>query len=273
MSDQKFNVARNGENIGMFAVSSIIKMLATGELQITDFIFDDSQGDWVPILKFSAVLDQMNSSKPKVKPVPVRTEAKIQTLFSSERPEWFVLRGRERLGPLRKHDVIRMMQEKKIQAHDFISKEGEADWVRVVERAEFGPLGIREQWSEWANESHEGSPFFSRSSPRWQARGHIIAHNGQRLLWKGEVEFISMGGLGVRMKNSVCLPGEKVYIHVTEIEGMQPFNHVCEIVSKEFRKGLKRRAESVGYGLRFLEESKEWQNQVETWAKGAQKSA
>ncbi|MBX9767505.1 MAG: PilZ domain-containing protein, partial [Bdellovibrionales bacterium] len=191
----------------------------------------------------------------------------------AERPEWFVLRGRERLGPLRKHDVIRMMQEKSIHSHDFLCKEGDSDWVRVVERPEFGTADMKAQWSQWSQRPTDDGPFLKRKSPRWPAKGKIIAHNGQRLLWKGEVDLISLGGIGVRMKNAVCLPGEKVYVHISDIEGMQPFNHACEIVSKEFRKGLRQRTEAVGYGLKFLELNGEWARDVESWAKRSTKTS
>lgn len=280
MSHQKFNVARNGEAVGVFSGTDIIAMLASGELQITDFIFDEGLGDWIPLLKAGFIVEQLSSKKPKDKPqksevsgLPATSPGKISNHFALERPQWFVLRGRERLGPLRKHDVIRMMQEKVIHSHDFVCKEGDQDWVRLVEHIEFGMADMKAQWTVWTEKAVDDGPFIKRSSPRWRAKGKIIAHNGQRLLWKGEVDLVSLGGIGVRMKNAICLPGEKVYVHVSGIEGMKPFNHACEIVSKEFRKGLRKRTESVGYGLKFLEPSNEWNLEVESWAKGSKRTS
>jgi hypothetical protein len=276
MMQQKYSVAKNAQAIGIFGVPEILGMVASGELHITDFIYDETAADWIPLLKAGFIMEQLSANKPKAPPTPaaiVLPKVPQQLGSMSERPEWFVLRGRERLGPLRKHDLIRMMQEKTIHAHDFVWREGDADWVRVVERAEFGPEGMRDHWNQWAKKEVEDGLFLKRKSPRWRTRGQIIAHNGQRLLWKGEVDLISVGGIGVRMKNAVCLPGEKVYLHISDIDGMKASNHACEIVSKEYRKGLKQRTEPVGYGLKFLENDGEWAQEVESWAKVSKKTS
>jgi hypothetical protein len=286
MTQQKYSVAKNGDTTGTFGVSEILSMIATGTLHLTDFIYDDAAAEWIPLLQAGFIMEQLNAQKPKTPPrqdiqkknseSPAAVTAAMtphESVHISERPEWYVLRGRERLGPLRKNDVIRMMQEKTVQSHDFVWRDGDADWVRVVERSELGPDGMRAHWNQVGKKANGDDPFLKRKSPRWPAQGKIIAHNGQRLLWKGEVDLISLGGIGVHMKNAVCLPGEKIYVHISDVGGMKAFNHKCEIVSKEFRKGLKQRTEPVAYGLKFLEINTEWTQEVESWAKGAKKTS
>ena len=276
MMHQAYSVAKNGETVGKFAITEIVGMIASGELQITDFVFDEGTADWVPILQAGFIMEHINSMKPKAKPTPSGAEKKdgppAGKVVLAERPEWFVLRGRERLGPLRKLDVIRMMQEKAIHSHDFVWKDGDVDWVRLVERQEFGPSAMQEHWKHWSRTQHEDGPFMMRRSDRWKVQGHLLVHDGNRLLWKGEVDMISLGGVGVRMRNSACLPGEKVFIHVSDIHGLKAFTGTCEVVSKEYRKGVKRSTDPVGYGLRFLDVPPEWGREVEIWARGVKSS-
>lgn len=276
MMHHSYSVAKNGETIGKFTITEIVNMIASGELQITDFIFDEGSSDWIPLLGASFVMDHLNSMKPKSKPVASEPRNTNRTVIpktsGGERPEWFVRRGHERLGPLRKHDVIRMMQEKIIHSHDFVWKDGDVDWVRFVERPEFAPRVMQEHWQQWSQIRTEDGPFLVRRSDRWKAHGHLLVHDGNRLLWKGEVDMISLGGIGVRMRNSACLPGEKVFIHVSDIHGLKAFTGTCEVVSKEYRRGVKRSTDTVGYGLRFLDVPADLGRDVETWARGLKSS-
>ena len=54
------------------------------------------------------------------------------------------------------------------------------------------------------------------------------------------------------MQNAMIVPGQNLYLHFKPGDEVPPFNAVCEVVSKSFTKGVKKRDAKVQYGLKFV---------------------
>jgi hypothetical protein len=166
--------------------------------------------------------------------------------------EWYVLKWDNRYGPFSYLDVIKMLQEKNIFEFDFVWRQGFDGWHRIAELSDFSSETIKSLSSSSSKKSED--VFYRRRHARTKHNASIIVHDGNNV-WKGTSLEISEGGAGLVMHNALVLPGQKVYLHFKPGDGVPPFNAVCEIVSKQYVKGVKSKEAPIGYGVKFLEVS------------------
>src|SRR5579871_3215625 len=105
--------------------------------------------------------------------------------------EWFVHKGESKYGPFTYHDVIRMLQERKLNDYDFIWKADMVSWTRIHNCVEFSPEKIRDLCD--SQQSEVVDIFFRRRHPRAKYETEVLIHNC-KAVWKGTGLEISLGG-------------------------------------------------------------------------------
>ena len=250
----KFQVSRQGETQGPFAIEEIVAKVRAKELELFDYVFDEQRGDWVLLMEFQLLADKLKSSKP-----PRPSQAQVQTVTGPADAhginEWYVLKGENRFGPFTYNDVVRMAQQKVVFPFDYIWHTGMANWKRMVEFEEFKPEAIRALFQKTAKSAKD--VFSERKFKRKPFDGDVIVHDNLTL-WRGQGFEISRGGVGVSMKNSMVVPGQNVIVHFRQYGELPAFNAVCEVVSKKFVNDDS----PVQYAMRFLNLTQEVQNEL-----------
>jgi hypothetical protein len=271
----KYLVSHQGEAKGPFTIDEIVGMVRGKELELFDYVFDDSKQDWVLLMEFPRLADQLKSNKPP-RPAHADTQVPAKPDTASKKgpdnspklakvipiragdahtiSEWFVLKGENRFGPFNYTDLVKMLQQKVVFPFDFIWHAGLTNWQRVAEIEDFKPEVIRELFTK--NGKATKDVFTERKFRRKQFAGRMLIHDNLTL-WKGDGFEISKGGVGVSMANSVVVPGQQVFVHFKKFESYPAFNAVCEVVSKKFVNDNS----PVQYGLRFLSVSQEVQDE------------
>lgn len=272
----KYLVSRQGQEMGPFALGEIVAKVRGKELDLFDFIFDESKQDWVLLMEHSELAQKLKSNKPPrppqstgdtaVQPIPVAstaatggaTTATATATPSSQNPhsitEWFVLKGENKFGPFSFNDVIKMLQQKVVFPFDFIWHSGLEGWNRVAELQEFNEENIRKLYSTTG--TGKNNVFVERQFARKKFEGRVIVHDNLTL-WKGQGFEISKGGVGITMKNSLVVPGQQVFVHFRGEDSFPAFNAICEVVSKKFVNNDS----PIQYGLRFLSLTQEVQDE------------
>jgi hypothetical protein len=284
-----YMVSHQGEAIGPISLDAVVSKVLARELELFDYIFDEAQQDWVLLMEFSPLADRLKSRKPPrpqvVKPAEkvqeekmpagasvspsmsvsqptanLATPAPISQPMSVPAPrsdsahaidEWYVLKGENRFGPFGYADVIKMLQQKVLFQFDYVWRVGLTGWRRLIEIEEFQPNTVRVLF-EGNDKSKKDELFLARKFKRIPYKGPVIVHDN-RLFWKGEGFEISQGGVGVKMGNSMVVPGQRVVVHLRKHGQWPALNAACEVVSKKFVSD----GEPVCYGLRFLSVSQE----------------
>lgn len=263
----KYQVSRQGVASGPLALDEIVAKVKGKELDLFDYIYDESKQDWVLLMEFSALAERLKSSKPPRPPqtqtaeepsltvVPAQAKETVKASAPSAHTisEWFVLKGENRFGPFSYNDVVRMLQQKVVFPFDLIWHAGLDNWRRVAELEDFHEDTIR---SLFSNSSKQKEVFVERKFARKPFQGRVVVHDNLSL-WKGEGFEISKGGVGINMSNSLVVPGQHVFVHFRQHGEWPAFNAVCEVVSKKFVSD----ASPVQYGLRFLSLSQEVQEE------------
>lgn len=253
-----FYVSSNNEQIGPFSVDEIGGKLQAGDLNPTDYMYLESVEDWVLLMEYSglkAYLKPKAPMKPKVKPTiaeKLHEEEKASssdTDMTTKKEEWYVLKGNDRYGPFSYREIIRMLQEKQVYEFDYVWKTPMETWARVAELECFATDEI-EKLADSDDPSVQ-QLFFRRRHARTKHGASLIVHDNQKV-WKGESLEISEGGAGIKMHNSMLLPGQKVFVHFKPSDGLPSFNVMCEVVNKKFVTGVRTNNAPVTYGVRFL---------------------
>lgn len=260
----KYRVSHQGQEAGPFTLDQVVDKIRAKELELFDFIYDESKGDWVLLMEHADVAGRLKANKPTGKP---KTETAVEaapapkqvttpapaTTDAHDIGEWFVLKGEHRFGPFQIEDIVRMLQQKVVFPFDFIWHAGLPDWKRVAEIEEFKPENIK---TLFENAGKKSDVFVPRKHKRKKYSNRVIIHDNLSL-WRGQGFEISKGGVGVVMPNALIVPGQQVFVHFTGDEGWPSFNAVCEVVSKKFVSDDR----PVEYGLRFLSLSQDVQEE------------
>lgn len=268
-------VSRQGVAQGPFTIEEIVQKVRGKELELFDYIYDEAKSDWVLMMEYAPIAEQLKSSKPPaprpVAPNPTVDEtqpiSKIQTVTTTVTTvsksgksdahaidEWFVLKGENRFGPFAYGDVIKMMQQKVVFPFDYVWHAGLANWTRVAQIEEFNSESIRALFNKPGKNK---GVFSERQHKRQPYEGKVFVHDNLTL-WKGTAFEISRGGVGISMNNSVVVPGQNVTVHFKQHGDWPAFNAVCEVVSKKFVNDDS----PVQYGLRFLSMTQEVQSEL-----------
>jgi len=236
---KQFYVSHEGKIVGTFTVVEIAKKIGAGEIQITDYIYDDAKSDWILIGEHPDF--KSTDTKPTTKPTD------HSDTISQDSNEWFVLRGENQTGPFSVTDVVKMLQEKMIYEFDYVWKAGMETWKRVAEIGEFTPEAIRhmKESTDFKN------VFFRRRFKRKEFGGTLIVHDNKRV-WHGKSLEVSEGGAGLVMNNAMVLPGQTLYLHFRPSSQVPAFNALVEVVSKKYVKNANSPETPISYGVRFL---------------------
>jgi hypothetical protein len=245
----------SGKEQGPFTIEEVLARLGRGEVQLTDYMFNDVLQDWVALIEVPAIQEHLRGNKPKARPSPTSkpstepsTQAKssssISTLPSVR--EWFVLKWDTRIGPFSTLDLVRMLQEKSVFEFEFIWKQGLDGWKRMADIEEFQSSKIKQLY-----QSDKSSAFVTRENPRVPFQLGFMAHDGNNL-WSGSGIELSVGGAHVRMEFASLLPGQTVTLHIRGSKNFDSINFQSEIVGKKFRAGRLERNSIVEYSVRFI---------------------
>ncbi|MEK7357456.1 MAG: DUF4339 domain-containing protein, partial [Bdellovibrionota bacterium] len=67
----EFFVSKGERQLGPWTLSELAERLASGEIAVTDFVFDDGRQDWMPLFECEALKAHLAQSKPKSAPKKV----------------------------------------------------------------------------------------------------------------------------------------------------------------------------------------------------------
>jgi len=250
----KYLVSHQGQQLGPLSLAEIVEQVRAKTLDVFDYIYLESQQDWVILLDCPELAAQLKANKPTTPP-SIGATSSANTAHNIV--DWFVLKGEHRFGPFSYVDVVRMLQQKTVYPFDFVWHAGMAEWRRVAELKDFTPEAIRRLFGEAQKTSGESSgPFIQRRFRRKKYSARVIVHDNLSL-WQGHGVEISKGGVGIRMANSIIVPGQKLHLHLSQSEDWPAFNAICEVVSKKYVND----SSPVEYGLRFLSMSQEVQEE------------
>lgn len=232
----------NGNHIGPFSHETVLKKIESHEHQWTDYIFDESLGEWLMLLEhpeFSMKLSEKPIARPTV-------GTKMNDSLKDK--EWFILKEGNNYGPFSQLELIQMLQEKTLFEHDYIWHAKLPAWKRVAEVEEFTPEAIRQMKTSKDLELSE--IFFRRRHARASYGASLIVHNNKSV-FRGQALEISAGGAGVLIDNPNLQPGQSLFLHFQPGNGVPPFNAVCQIVSKQFIKDSSSGVDPIKYGVKF----------------------
>lgn len=254
----KYLVSHQGQETGPYTLEEVVAKVRDKELDLFDYIFDESKQDWVLLMEQPELALKLKSNKPPRPPKaslsavqgPAASVSAL-TVDAHSISEWFILKGENKFGPFSYTDVVKMLQQKVVFPFDYIWHSGLEGWCRVAELGDFNESNIRKLF-----ETTKKDVFVERQHARQKFQGKVIVHDNMTL-WKGEGFEISRGGVGITMKNALVVPGQQVFVHFKGEENFPAFNAVCEVVSKKFVNDDT----PIQYGLRFLSLTQEVQNE------------
>lgn len=264
----QFYVSHSGHQMGPYAINDILKLVTDGTLSPLDYVYDDVKADWILFLDHPSLQEKVKALKPKAPPAatkqveaPKKEETHEHTVKEATKNlkvtpemaelmghEWFVLKGENKFGPYAYVDVIKMLQQGVIFEFDFAWHHGLESWKRIAEMSAFSKANMQMLKETVLPEVSEA--FFRRRYKRVQYGGTVLVHDNKSV-WRGVGLEISEGGAGLVMENSMCVPGQQLYLHFKPGDGVPPFNAICEVVSKGFTDGVKDPKASIKYGVKF----------------------
>lgn len=267
----KFYVSHLEQQMGPYSIDEIVSLTSDGKLSPLDYIYDESQEDWVLFLDHPVLSEKVKQLKPKSAPPVVAVAEKEQPSHQSSSNirlnkdvEWFVLKGENKFGPFSYTEVIKMLQERTVYEFDFVWHQAMENWIRIAECKDFNAEKLRELKSSDLAEVKD--VFFRRRHKRVKYNGSLLIHDNNSV-WRGSGIEISEGGAGVIMENAKVLPGEKLYLHFKPGDGVPHFNAMCEVVSKQYTPEVSDASAPVRYGLKFVTVSAETEKFLKSYTK------
>ncbi len=242
---RKYFVNSGGNNQGPFELEMIVSKVKENTLKATDYIYIDEKEEWVLICQHPEFTNIFSGQEPE-KPVN-HTNGKADH-HPSEQAEWYVLKDKNRFGPLSFADVVKMLQDKSLFEYDYAWRNGMENWQRIAELADFSHDRIRVLFE---NAPSSSEVFFRRKFKRTPYECQVVIHDNSKV-WKGNTMELSEGGASLVMENAMLLPGQSIYVHFKPGPATKPFNVLCEIVNKRFQKGVKDAGSPLVYGVRFI---------------------
>ncbi|KYG65994.1 hypothetical protein AZI86_02695 [Bdellovibrio bacteriovorus] len=239
---KQYYLSNNGTHIGPFSHETVLKKIESQENQWTDYVFDESVGEWLMLLEHPEFSMKL-SDKPVARP---ENGASMKDALKDK--EWFILKEGNNYGPFSQLELVQMLQEKTLFEHDYIWHAKLPAWKRVAEVEEFTPEAIRVMKTTMDLDLSE--IFFRRRHARASYGASLIVHNNKSV-FRGQALEISAGGAGVLIDNPNLQPGQSLFLHFQPGNGVPPFNAVCQIVSKQFVKDPSSGVDPIKYGVKF----------------------
>ncbi|MCB0347768.1 MAG: DUF4339 domain-containing protein [Bdellovibrionales bacterium] len=239
-----FYLSKNRETLGPFSIERIKSMLASGQLQATDYVFLEEIQDWVSLLEF----------------LPEKAPTKISKIKDTEvvidENDWFVLRDQKRFGPYSFLEVIKMLQDQSVKEYDYVWKATMSEWQKVADVEDFSSSAIK------MVSLKEDAPRIRRRYPRISLGSSLLIHNDQKV-WKGESLEIGEGGCKILISSSSLQVGQSITILFKPNHLLPPFHAKCEVVSKEEKENITH------YGVKFLHVEKQVKKAIKQIVKKA----
>lgn len=232
-----YYLSNNGTHIGPFPRETVLSRLQGGQTQWTDYVYDESVGEWLTLLEHPEFSTQGTKT-------PVRAAPKSEIPDALKQKEWFILKDGSNYGPFAYVDIVKMLQEKSLFEYDYIWNERMSDWRPLAEVEEFCPDRIKQVKD--SAEVEVAEIFFRRRHARARYGTSLIVHD-HKTVFKGKTFEISAGGAGVIIDTNTLNPGQSLFLHFQPGDGVPPFNAVCQIVSKQHGG-----ADAVRYGIKFV---------------------
>lgn len=257
MSQEKFFISKNGEQMGPYHLDEIRSQLNAGQVQPTDYIYDETQSDWVFILDLSQFEGRETKSDQGlsggVSSLAAEKQAQESEIIAleCEAPdvEWYVLKGDDKFGPFSFMDIVNMLQEKSVFEFDFVWNHYLPSWKRLAELESFSPDRLG-RLSGGSQSQQVRETLFRRKHRRLNYGKTILVHNNKQV-WKGQSVDVSASGARVMLDDAALVVGETIYLHVKSGDDVPPFNAVCEIVNKKAETGEAESQSFFFYGLKF----------------------
>lgn len=251
--------------MGPWTVEIIARKLSSGEITVTDFVWDEAKSDWVSLLEFGDLKGHLQARKPSAPPkvlpvhentieVPNKTSKALvvaSTMTEDDAIQWYVTRGPQKFGPFNYFGVVKALQDKSIFEFDYIWKDGMSNWVRLAEHQKFSSDNIRSLLETLAAKKKHGDVFAQRRHARVALESDVLINDNQSVS-AGRMVEASVGGSGLVIKNSTLIPGQLIHVHYSSIDGLPAFNAVGEIVSKKFNPSARDSRAAIHYGVRFV---------------------
>lgn len=266
---KQFKVSHQDQELGPLTLEEIVSRVKARELELFDYIYDDAKNDWVLLMEFPELAEQLKSQKPPKPPKQTEVAANTQPaksqgeeeptplralpLNAHEVTDWYILKGEHRFGPFEYNGVIQMLQQKIVFPFDFVWHAGLENWARINSLPDFKAETLR-----FLLESKRDQAFAKRQFQRLKVKTRVFVHDSVTL-WKGQAHELSQGGLSVSLPSHLLIPGQKLKVHVKSDGKIPAFNAECEVISKSFQPDPLREVE---YGLKFLSLSAEAQDQL-----------
>lgn len=293
-NSNQHHVSKNGQTLGPWTVEEIAQKLASGEIAITDFAWDDSSTQWVSLLEFAELKTHLQSRKPAAPPKPTAkapvtsvasTDVKTQEVKTSAKPtvvgssmsedeaiQWYVTRGQQKFGPFNYFGVVKALQDKSIFEFDYIWKEGMESWVRLAEHEKFNAEAIRGLLSTLEEKKAHGDVFAQRRHARLAIENDVLINDNQSVS-PGRMVEGSVGGTGLIIKNSTLIPGQLIHVHFSSLDGLPAFNAIGEIVSKKYTRSARDSRAPIHYGVRFVKMDPAAEERVKNYFKNRAQQA
>lgn len=260
---KQYYLSNNGSHIGPFGYDAILSRIQAKENVPTDYVFDESVGDWIMLMDHPDFKEK--AEFPKAPP-----EANVHSFASASQSkyqdkEWYILKGGNNYGPFCQVEVVQMLQEKSLYEFDYIWHSKLTSWKRLSEVEDFSAENIRTMQA--SADLMMAEVFFRRRHARASYGASLIVHDN-KTVFKGKTLEISAGGAGVLIDSSVFNPGQSLFLHFQPGDGVPPFNAVCEIVSKhEISQGHEKG--KVRYGVKFTTIPQSVRESIKTFTQAA----
>lgn len=246
---KQYYLSDDGKHIGPFTSEVILQKIESHERQWTDYVYDDSLGDWVMLLEHPVFSVKLSEQPMRPVVMPEKLESKSTAFKATMKDkEWFILKEGNNYGPFCQLDLLQMLQEKTLFEYDYVWHSKLPAWKRVAEVEDFSESNIRSLVE--SSDVDMSEIFFRRRHVRASYGASLIVHNS-KTVFRGQALEISVGGAGVLIDNPNLQPGQSLFLHFQPGDGVPPFNAVCQIVSKKFVKEGPSTLGSVKYGVKF----------------------
>lgn len=252
---QRYYLSKNGQHVGPYSFDEVCKKLESQEHSWMDYVFDDTQKDWILLIEHPVFSQKFNT---QIIAKPASHQKSKQTDSKYKDKEWFILRNGSNAGPFSQLELIQMLQEQSLFEYDYIWHQTLNSWKKLAEVDSFKPDRIKALKESGNAEMTE--VFFRRRHLRAQYGCSLIVHDN-KTIFKGESLEIGAGGAGLLIDNPHLKTGQTVYLHFQPGDGVPPFNAVCNIVSKQ-RIESTTNLKPLRYGVRFTSVSQMIREQI-----------
>jgi hypothetical protein len=255
----KYYLSCQGQQLGPWSEAEILEHLHAGDVQWTDYLYDENQKEWVLLLEFHQFGEALTKFRNETH--QNHQTAKVDKPAVSEK-EWYVLKSESKYGPFTYLEIIRMLQEKSIYEFDFVWNPKQAqNWQQIADVADFSAEKIKQLQQSKDEEIKE--VFFRRRFARKPYGASLLVHNSKSV-WKGTSLEISPGGAGIIVDKCDFDMGQTLFLHFKVGDGVPPFNAICSVVSKHLEK-----TDQYKYGVKFTSISQSVQQAIRNYTEKA----